>query len=58
MQKTFEILKVHRQDVLKEAMKTLTFVLSPVPIYGKDHEKPKKCGASYHSLFELQNMFR
>ena len=39
MQKTFEILKVHRQDVLKETMKKLTFPLHPVTIYGQDHEK-------------------
>ena len=31
MQKAFEILKVHRQDVLKETMKKLTFPLHPVP---------------------------
>ena len=54
MQKTFEILKVHRQDVLKETMKKLTFPLHPVPIYGQDHEKQKRCGTSYQSLFELQ----
>ena len=58
MQKTFEILKVHRQDVLKETMKKLTFPLHSVPIYGQDHEKQKRCGTSYQSLFELQNMFR
>ena len=58
MQKTFEILKVYRQDVLKETMKKLTFPLHPVPIYGQDHEKQKRCGTSYQSLFELQNMFR
>ena len=58
MQKTFKILKVHRQDVLKEIMKKLTFPLHPVPIYGQDHEKQKRCGTSYQSLFELQNMFR
>ena len=58
MQKTFEILKVHRQDVLKKTMKKLTFLLSPVPIYGQDHEKQKRCGTSYQSLFELQNMLR
>ena len=58
MQKAFEIAKVHRQDVLKETMKNLTFPLHPVPIYGQDHEKQKRCGTSYQSLFELQNMFR
>ena len=58
MLKTFEILKVHRQDVLKETMKKLNFLLHPVPIYGQDHEKQKMCGTSYQSLFELQNMFR
>ena len=58
MQKTFEILKVHRQDVLKETMKKLTFPLHPVTIYGQDHEKQKRCGTSYQSLFELQNIFR
>ena len=58
MQKTFEVLKVNRQDVLKETMKKFTFPLNPVPIYGKDHEKENKSGASYQSLFELQNMFR
>ena len=41
MQKTFEILKVHRQDVLKETMKKLTFSLHPVPIYRQHHEKQK-----------------
>ena len=41
MRKTFEILKVHRQDVLKETMKKLTFPLYPVPIYGEDHENKK-----------------
>ena len=39
MQKTFEILKVYRQDVLKETMKKLTFPLHPVPNYGQDHKK-------------------
>ena len=58
MQNTFEILKVHRQDILKETMKKLTFPLQSVPIYGQDHEKQKRCGTSYQSLFELQNMFR
>ena len=58
MQKTFEILKVHRQDVLKETMKKLTFPLHSVPIYGQDHEEQKRSGTSYQSLFELQNMFR
>ena len=58
MEKAFEILKVHRQDVLKETMKKLTFPLHLVPIYGQDHEKQKRCGTSYQSLFELQNMFR
>ena len=58
MQKTFEILKVHRQDVLKETMKNLTFRLHPVRIYGQDHEKQKSCGTSYETLFELQNLFR
>ena len=33
MQKTFEILKVHRQDVLKETMKN--FSLHPVPFMDK-----------------------
>ena len=42
MQKTFEILKVHTQDVLKETMKKLTFPLHPVTIYGQDHEKQKR----------------
>ena len=42
MQKTFEILKGHRQDGLKEPMKKLTFPLYPVPVYGQDHEKQKK----------------
>ena len=41
MEKTFEILKVHRQDVLKEAMKKLTFPLHPVTIYGQDRGKQK-----------------
>ena len=41
MQKTFEILKVHRQDVLKETMKKLTFPLYLVTIYRQDHEKQK-----------------
>ena len=41
MQKTFEVLKVHRQDVLKETMKKLTFPLYPVTTYGQDHEKQK-----------------
>ena len=50
--------KVHRQDVLKETMKKLTFPLYPVTTYGQDHEKQKRCGTSYQSLFELQNMFR
>ena len=54
MQKTFEILKVHREDVLKETMKKLTFPLHSVPIYGQDHEKQKMCGTSYQSLFQLQ----
>ena len=60
MQKTFKILKVHIQDVLKETMNKspLTFPLHPVPIYGKDHENQKRCGTSYQALFELQNMFR
>ena len=58
MQKAFEILKVHRQDALKETMKKLTFPLHPVPIYGQDHEKQNRCETSYQSLFELQNMFR
>ena len=58
MQKTFEILKIHRQDVLKEIMKKLTSPLPPVSIYGQDHEKQKRCGTSYQSLFELQSMFR
>ena len=58
MQKTFEILKVHRQDVLKETMKKLTFPLHSILIYGQDHEKQERCGSSYQSLFELQNMFR
>ena len=57
MQKSFEIIKVHRQDVLKENMKKLIFPLHPVPIYGQDHEKQKSYGTSYYSLFELQNMF-
>ena len=47
----------HRQDVLKEAMKILTFALHPVPIYGRDHEKQKMCGTSYQSVYELQNIF-
>ena len=58
MQKTFEILKVHRQEVLKETMKKLPFALHPVPIDGQDYEKQKRCGTSYQSLFELQTMFR
>ena len=58
MQKTFEILKVHKQDVLKETMKNLTFPLHPVRIYGQDHEKQKSCGTSYQILFQLQNMLR
>ena len=58
MQKTFEILKVHRQDVLKETMKNVIFSLHPVTIYGRGHEKQKGCGTSYQSLFELQNLFR
>ena len=58
MQKTFEILKVHRQDVLKETMKNFTFPLHPVTIYGQDQEKQKRCGTSYQSFFGLQNMFR
>ena len=58
MQKTFEVLKAHRQDVLKEIMKELTFSLHPVTIYGQDHDKQKWCGTSYQSLFEWQNMFR
>ena len=58
MQKAFEIAKVHRQDVLKETMKNLTFPLHPVPIYGQDHEKQKRCGTSYQSLFEFQNISR
>ena len=58
MQKTFEIIKVHRQYVLKETMKKLALPLYPAPIYGQDHEKQKRCGTSYQSLFELQNMFR
>ena len=58
MQKAFEILKVHRQDVLKETMKKLTFPLHSVSIYEQDHEKQKGRGTSYQSLFELQNMFR
>ena len=37
--KDFEILKVHRQDVLKVTMRKLTFPLLPVTIYGQDHEK-------------------
>ena len=41
MQKTFKILKFHRQDVLKETMKKLTFPLHPVTIYGQDHENKK-----------------
>ena len=41
MQKFFEILKVHRQDVLKETMKKLTLPLHSVPIYGQDQEKQK-----------------
>ena len=53
MQKTFEILKVHRQDVLKETMKKLTFALHLVPIYGLGG-----CGTSYQSLFDLQDLFR
>ena len=52
MEKTFEILKVHRQDVLKETMKKLTFPLHLVPIYRQDHERQKGCGPSYQSLFE------
>ena len=48
----------HIQDVLNETMEKLTFTLHPVPIYGQDHEKQKKCGTSHQSLFELQNMFR
>ena len=47
MQKTFEILKVHRQNVLKETTKKLPFPLLPVPIDGQDHEKQKRCGTSY-----------
>ena len=58
MQKTFEILKVHRQDVLKETMKNVIFSLHPVTIYGQGHEKQKGCGTGYQSLFELQNLFR
>ena len=58
MQKTFEILKVYRQDILKETMKKLNFPLHPITIYEQDHEKQKRCGTSYQSLFELQNMFR
>ena len=53
MQKTFEILKVHRKYVLKETMKKLTFPLHAVAIYGQDHEKQKRCKTSYQSLFEL-----
>ena len=52
------MLKVHRQDVLKEIMKKLPFPLHPVPIHKQDHEKQKRCGTSYQPLFELQNMFR
>ena len=52
------MLKVHRQDVLKETMKKLRFPLHPVPIHKQDHEKQKRCGTSYQPLFELQNMFR
>ena len=51
--KDFEILKVHRQDVLKETMKKLTFSLHPITIYGQDHESQKRWGTSYQSLFEL-----
>ena len=54
MQKTFEILKVHRQDDLKETMKKLTFPLHPVPIYRQDHERQKRCGPSYQSLFDAK----
>ena len=46
----------HRQDVLKETMKKLTFPLHPVAIYGQDHEKQRRCATSYLSLFELQNV--
>ena len=42
MQKTFEFLKVHRQDLLKETMKKLTFPLHQVTIYGQDREKQKR----------------
>ena len=61
MQKTFENFKRdQREDILKETMKKLIwfFPLHPVPTYGQDHEKQKRCGTSYHSPFELQNMFR
>ena len=50
MQKTFEILKVHIQDVLKETMEKLTFPLYPVSTYEQDHEKQKRCRTSYQSL--------
>ena len=56
--KTFEILKVHIQDILKETMEKLTFPLYPMSTYEQDHEKQKRCGTSYQSLYELQNMFR
>ena len=41
MQKTFEILKVYRQDILKDTMKKLNFPLHPITIYKQDHEKQK-----------------
>ena len=44
MQKTRNFKRDHRQDVLKETMEKLTFTLHPVPIYGQDHEKQKRCG--------------
>ena len=53
MRKNFDILKVHRQDVLKETMNTLIFLLHPVPIYRQDHEKQNKKGVELVSSLSL-----
>ena len=52
MQNTFEVLEVHRPDVLKETLKMLTIPWHPVSIYGQDHKKQKTCGIRYQSPFE------
>ena len=36
----------------------LIFSLHPLPFYRQNHEKQKRTGTSYHSLFGLQKMFR